>query len=80
MQTEHTDRILRLKAVIDMTGLARTTLYRRMQEGTFPKSVQISVRCVGWRESAIREWSQSPMSYAAKGGARSKLNRSPRPD
>jgi prophage regulatory protein len=71
MQTEQTDRILRLKAVIDMTGLARTTLYRRMQEGTFPKNVQISTRCVGWRESAIREWSQNPMSYSEQGGTRS---------
>jgi len=79
VQTEQTDRILRLKAVIDLTGLTRTTLYRRMQEGTFPRNVQISPRCVGWRESAIREWSQDPMSYAAKSGTRRLLNRSPRP-
>lgn len=75
-----TDRILRLKAVIDITGLTRTTLYRRMQEGTFPKNVQISPRCVGWRESAIREWSQNPMSYSAEHGTRRLINRSPRPD
>lgn len=79
MQTENTDRILRLKAVLDLTGLTRTTLYRRMQEGTFPKNVQISPRCVGWRESSIREWSQNPMSYSANGGARRLFNRSPKP-
>lgn len=80
MQTAQTDRILRLKAVIDITGLTRTTLYRRMQEGTFPTNVQISPRCVGWRESAIREWSQNPMSYSASGGARRFLNRSSNSD
>ena len=75
-----TDRILRLKAVIDLTGLTRTTLYRQMQEGTFPKNVQISPRCVGWRESAIREWSQNPMSYSANSTARRFLNRSSNSD
>lgn len=67
MQTDNPDRILRLKAVLDMTGLTRTTLYRRMQDGTFPMNVQISPRCVGWRESAIKDWSRNPMSYSAKG-------------
>ena len=66
MQTEQPDRILRLKAVLAATGLSRTTLYRRMQDGTFPENVQISTRCVGWRESAITAWSEDPMSYAAK--------------
>lgn len=69
MQTEQTDRILRLKAVLNLTGLTRTTLYRRMQEGTFPKNVQISPRCVGWRESAIKDWSRNPMSFSAESGA-----------
>jgi prophage regulatory protein len=65
MTTDASDRILRLNAVLDRTGLSRSTLYRKMQNGTFPKNVQISERCAGWRESAINAWSRNPMFYQA---------------
>jgi prophage regulatory protein len=62
---ETPDRILRLGAVLDRTGLSRSTLYRKMQAGTFPKNVQISTRCAGWRESAVEVWMRNPMFYEA---------------
>ena len=61
--TDNPDRILRLKAVLLRTGLSRSTMYRKMQNGTFPKNVQISTRCTGWRESAIAEWIRNPIFY-----------------
>lgn len=60
------DRILRLIAVLDRTGLSRSTLYRKMQAGTFPKNMQISTRCAGWRESAVEAWMRNPMFYEAR--------------
>ena len=63
--TESPDRILRLRAVLDRTGLSRSTLYRKMQNGTFPRNIQISTRCAGWRESAIDAWLHNPMYYEA---------------
>jgi prophage regulatory protein len=68
LQTEPVDRILRLKAVQERTGLCRSTLYRKMQNGTFPKNIKISTRCTGWRESAVAEWLKSPMFYSASEG------------
>lgn len=62
------DRILRLNAVLDRAGLSRSTLYRKMQAGTFPKNVQISTRCAGWRESAVEAWVRNPMFYSADTG------------
>jgi len=62
--TETSDRILRLAAVLDRTGLSRSTLYRKIGDGTFPKQVQIAYRCVGWRESAIAAWLSNPMFYS----------------
>lgn len=59
------DRILRLKAVLQRTGLGRSTLYRKMEKGSFPHNIQISTRCVGWRESAIEAWLRNPMFYNA---------------
>ena len=61
-----TDRILRLKAVLDRTGLCRSTLYRKMEDGSFPHNVQISTRGVGWRESAVEDWLRNPMFYRAE--------------
>ncbi len=63
--TDTPDRILRLKTVLERTGLSRSTMYRKMQNGSFPKSIQISTRCAGWRESAINEWMRNPIFYDA---------------
>ncbi|MET3473524.1 prophage regulatory protein [Novosphingobium sp. 1529] len=65
MNEQPPDRILRLNAVLDRTGLTRATLYRKIQAGTFPKQVRIATRRTGWRESAIREWMRNPMFYEA---------------
>ena len=61
MAGESGDRILRLRAVLERTGLSRSTLYRKIQEGTFPPQVRIAARCVGWRESAVAEWLRKPL-------------------
>ena len=63
MQTEHASNILRIKTVLQRTGLSRSTMYRKMQDGTFPRNVQISKRCVGWPESAVAEWLRNPIFY-----------------
>ena len=49
-------RIIRLKDVINSTGLARSTIYKYIDEGTFPKSVSLGERCVGWVEGDVHEW------------------------
>ena len=62
--TDANDRILRIKAVLDRTGLSRSTLYRKIQNGTFPRQVHISTRCAGWRESAVNAWMRNPMFFS----------------
>jgi len=64
MQIDTADRILRLGAVLNRTGLTRSTLYRKIQTGTFPKQVRIATRCTGWRESAVSDWMRNPMFYS----------------
>jgi prophage regulatory protein len=61
--TDTSDRILRLKSVLDRTGLTRSTLYRKMESGSFPRQLKLSTRCAGWRESAVTEWMRNPMFY-----------------
>jgi prophage regulatory protein len=59
------DRLMRLKEVLDLTGLRRATLYRKIRTGNFPRQVRISERCAAWRESAIRSWLANPAGWAA---------------
>ncbi len=61
--TNATDRIIRLRTVLDRTGLSRSTVYRKIAEGTFPSQVRISVHGAGWRESAINRWIADPVGY-----------------
>ncbi|HDZ5447650.1 AlpA family transcriptional regulator [Pseudomonas aeruginosa] len=49
-------RIIRLKEVVSSTGLARSTIYKLMGSGEFPRPVPIVGRSVGWIESEIHEW------------------------
>ncbi|WP_294060659.1 AlpA family transcriptional regulator [Sphingomonas sp.] len=68
METNAPERILRLKAVLERTGLSRSTMYRKMDNGTFPRNVKISTRCAGWRESDVVAWLRNPMFYSAETG------------
>ena len=49
-------RVIRLKQVIDATGLARSTVYKYIAESTFPKPIPLGDRCVGWLESEVHDW------------------------
>lgn len=59
----NSERIIRLKTVLTRTGLSRSTLYRKIAEGTFPAQLKISVHGTGWHESAIERWIADPMRY-----------------
>lgn len=64
MQTETPDRILRIKTVLQRTGLSPSTMYRKMHDDTFPAAIKISTRCAGWRESDVTAWLRNPMYYS----------------
>ena len=51
-----TDRYLRRNEVERSAGLARSTIYRRIAEGTFPSPYALGPNCVRWRESELVEW------------------------
>ena len=53
------DRLLPWPKVRDMTGLSRTTAWRRQKEGDFPLAVRISPGRVGWWESELTAWKAS---------------------
>jgi prophage regulatory protein len=63
MTTDAPNRIIRIRAVLAKTGLSRSTLYRKIERGIFPRQIQISDRCVGWREAAVNAWAADPRGY-----------------
>ncbi|BCG83137.1 helix-turn-helix transcriptional regulator [Mesorhizobium sp. 113-3-3] len=57
------DRIIRSRTVLARTGLSRSTMYRKIAEGTFPAQIKISINGAGWRESDINRWVEDPVSW-----------------
>ena len=50
---------LRLHAVIHITGLSRSTLYRLIADESFPRPVRLGPRAVAWRRSDIDAWGEA---------------------
>ncbi|QBY02940.1 AlpA family transcriptional regulator [Thalassotalea sp. HSM 43] len=50
------NKIIRLPAVKDKTGLSRSSIYLRMSKGEFPQNISLGGRAVGWVEEDINEW------------------------
>ena len=50
--------ILRLPAVIKMTGISKSRIYVYMERETdpFPRPIQLGPNSVGWRKSEIEAW------------------------
>ena len=49
-------RIIRFHQVQARTGLSRSTIYRRLAGGSFPRPLSLGARAVGWIESEVDEW------------------------
>lgn len=49
-------RLIRLPEVQHRVGLGRSTIYRWMAEGRFPKPVQLGGCTVAWPEPEIADW------------------------
>ena len=62
-------RLIRLPEVLTRTGYGRTTIYRKMEDGSFPRSVKLGgppvdpeafdSRAVAWIENEVEQWIDS---------------------
>ena len=62
-----TARILRLTSVMELTGLARSTIYYKITEGTFPSPIKLSKRASGWLESEVNDWIETQILLSRSG-------------
>ena len=66
-KTKH--RFIRLSEVMSRTGYGRTSIYRKMEDGSFPNSLKLGgppkdpnefdSRAVAWIEEEVDQWVES---------------------
>jgi prophage regulatory protein len=49
---------LRMRAVVRLTGLGRSTIYRLVAQDRFPAPVKLASRAVAWRRVDLERWSE----------------------
>ena len=52
-------KILRLPEVEARTGKSRSSIYKCVADGTFPKQIKLGPRAVGWVEAEIEAHNQA---------------------
>lgn len=63
---------VRVKAVMEMTGIAKSTIYAWIIKGHFPKPVAIGPNVSGFRLKDIREWAEDPTKWRAENEIKNK--------
>ena len=58
MKIDIRERFLRIPEIVHRTGMSRTTIYDRINEGKFPKQIPLGSNLVVWLESDIQNWMQ----------------------
>ena len=59
-------RLLRIKEVVQMTGLSASSIYKQMRLGDFPRGVKLPSRSTAWSSEDIDNWIKSRLAFATK--------------
>lgn len=51
-------RFIRLKQVMELCALSKTSVYEAMKKGEFPKAVKLGGRASAWVKSEVEDWIQ----------------------
>jgi prophage regulatory protein len=49
-------KLIRLPGVKELTGLSRSSVYAKIADGSFPRSISIGERAVAWIEDEVQNW------------------------
>ena len=50
------NRCVRIMQVCEMMGMSKASVYRKMTDGTYPKSFKIGESMSAWRVATIEAW------------------------
>jgi len=56
------NKIIKLKQVMEMTTFCRTTIYRLIKRGEFPKQIKLAERSSGWLESEVLDYLEAKIN------------------
>ncbi len=56
------DRLIPIDAVMQIAGLGRTTIYKKVREGTFPKPGKPGGCSSRWSEAEVRGWKDNVLA------------------
>lgn len=56
MNAYHRNKIMRMKGVVELTGLSRSSIYQKIACNQFPKQVRLGARAVGWLHDEVNGW------------------------
>ena len=56
------EEFLRMRDIQQITALSKSTIYRLISEGTFPKQVRVGKRAVVWVRSDVSNWIDQRLS------------------
>ena len=56
------NKIIKLKQVMEMTTSCRTTIYRLIKIGEFPKQIKLAERSSGWLESEVLDYLEAKIN------------------
>ncbi|MCP5451468.1 MAG: AlpA family transcriptional regulator [Gammaproteobacteria bacterium] len=62
-------RFIRLPEVCRTVGLPKSTVYKLMTEGDFPRPVKLTSRVSAWLEEEIDGWKQERIAATRQGEA-----------
>ena len=65
--SETRERLIRLPEVKRRVGLGRSTIYRLMDLGSFPKARKLGLRAIAWSEAEIDSWIAGKLTSKAPG-------------
>ena len=49
-------RLLKIEEVLSLCAMSKSSLYKMIERGEFPRSVRIGHKSVAWRQSDIVNW------------------------
>lgn len=58
-------KILRLPMVTERTGLAKSTIYKKIAIMEFPKPISLGAKSVGWLESDVNGWIEKQIAKSS---------------
>lgn len=59
------DRLLPLDAIMQIAGIGKTMIYRKVRDGTFPQPCKPGGASTRWSEREVRDWKTAIMAARA---------------